>query len=48
MNIIGVDYSGARSDRQTWVAEGVLDGPMQLEGYRRVSRDELSNLLAGS
>ena len=48
MNIIGIDYSGARSDRQTWVAEGVLDGPMlRLEGCRRVSREELSNLLAG-
>ncbi len=46
MNIIGVDFSGAKSDRNTWVATAVLDNiTLRLDSSRPVSRDELAALL---
>lgn len=46
MNIIGVDFSGAKSDRNTWVATAVLDSTtLRLDSSRPVSRDELAALL---
>lgn len=46
MNIIGVDFSGAKSDRNTWVATAVLDSAtLRLDSSRSVSRDELAVLL---
>ena len=46
MNIIGVDFSGAKSDRNTWVAAAVLDSTtLRLNSSRSVSRDELAVLL---
>ena len=45
--IIGVDFSGARSDRNTWIARGRLDGngTLSLDSVRRIRRDELGDLL---
>ena len=46
MEILGVDFSGARSDNNTWVAEGRLDGQgLVLESCRPVSRTQLRCLL---
>ena len=46
MEILGVDFSGARPDNNTWVARGWLDGrELVLESCRPVSRTELSGLL---
>ena len=46
MEILGVDFSGARSDKNTWVAQGRLDGQeLVLESCRPVSRSQLSCLL---
>jgi hypothetical protein len=49
MKIIGVDFSGARADRNTWMARGVADGPMlTLAECQPISRAALSDLLAGA
>jgi hypothetical protein len=49
VNIIGVDFSGARSDQHTWLARGVIDGPaLVLHECRPVTRLELTQLLAGA
>ena len=47
MQIFGVDFSGARADRNTWLTQGVLrnDGSLVLEECRRVKRRELEDLL---
>ena len=45
--IIGVDFSGARSDSNTWIARGQLDGEgtLHLNSVQRICRDELGDLL---
>jgi hypothetical protein len=49
MNIIGVDFSGARSDQNTWMARGVADGPtLTLAECRPIYRAELTELLAAA
>ena len=49
MKIIGVDFSGAKSDRNTWVAEGVLDGDtLKLDECAPKTRAELTEFLAGT
>ena len=46
MRIIGVDYSGARSDRHTWISQGVLEGgQLVLESCGPISRRELTEAL---
>ena len=47
MQIFGVDFSGARADRNTWLTQGVLlnDGSLVLEECRPVKRRELEDLL---
>ena len=46
MRIIGVDYSGARSDRHTWISQGVLEGgQLILESCGPISRRELTEEL---
>lgn len=46
--IIGVDFSGARSDKNTWLARGRLDtdGSLMLESAQSIRRDDLYCLLA--
>lgn len=45
--IIGVDFSGARGDNNTWATSGNLDGrDLRLEACRRVTRAELTQSLA--
>ena len=46
-NIIGVDFSGARDDRNTWVARGRLGsvGRLLLDGAERARREEVFELL---
>ncbi len=47
MNIIGVDFSGAKSDRNTWVATAVLNSTtLRLDSSRPITRDELETLLS--
>lgn len=45
--IIGIDFSGAKSDRNTWVAYGHLkpDGALEFEGANVISRRDVANLL---
>ena len=45
--IIGIDFSGAKSDRNTWVAYGHLksDGALEFEGANMISRRDIANLL---
>ncbi len=46
MRIIGVDYSGARSDRHTWISRGVLEGgQLVLESCGPISRQKLTEEL---
>ena len=46
MEILGVDFSGARPDNNTWVARGRLDGnELVLDDCRPVSRSQLASLL---
>ena len=48
MEIIGVDFSGAKSDQHTWLARGFLDnGALELCDCRPISRAQLTGLLAG-
>ena len=48
MHIIGVDFSGAKSDRNTWLAQGHLDkdGLLRLNCCRSVQRADLTVILA--
>ena len=47
MKIFGVDFSGARSDQNTWLAQGVLDeAGLTLTFCRPVPRAELTQMLA--
>lgn len=47
--ILGVDFSGAKSDSATWVTRGCLrDGSLELESCAPVSRSELANLLSAA
>ena len=47
VQILGVDYSGARADNNTWVARGSLDGiGLKLEECSRITRAELAETLA--
>ena len=50
MQIFGVDFSGARADRNTWLTQGMLrnDGSLVLEECRRVKRRELEDLLSNT
>ena len=45
--IIGVDFSGARSDRNTWLTQGKLidDCALLLDGARPIRRADLYDLL---
>ncbi|MYC35087.1 MAG: DUF429 domain-containing protein [Chloroflexi bacterium] len=46
--IIGVDFSGARADKNTWAARGLLDtdGSLVLESVQSIRREDLYRLLA--
>ncbi|MCY3690436.1 MAG: DUF429 domain-containing protein [Chloroflexota bacterium] len=46
--IIGVDFSGARADKNTWAARGLLDsdGSLVLESVQSTRREDLYRLLA--
>ena len=47
MQILGVDFSGAQTDRNTWLARGSLrDDTLSLNSCRPVSRSELTDELA--
>ena len=48
ITIVGVDFSGARADKNTWVAQGRLDieGSLRLESAQSIRREELYRLLA--
>ena len=47
MQILGVDFSGAQTDRNTWLARGSLRGnTLSFNGCRPVSRAELADELA--
>ena len=47
--IMGVDFSGARADRNTWLTRGRLEGEnLKLEDCRPVSRYELTETLSSS
>ena len=49
MNILGVDFSGAQNDRNTWLAQGFLENTrLSLTSCACVSRDELAGILAES
>ena len=46
MQIFGVDYSGAKGDRNTWLSRGVLEpGRLVLESCGPISRQELTEVL---
>ena len=48
-NIIGVDFSGAKSDQNTWLAQGVWNGSeLVLSHCRSITRSDLTDLLANS
>ena len=46
-NIIGIDYSGAKDDNKTWVAQGRLtpQGALVFEGANMIRRKDVVNLL---
>ena len=46
--IIGVDFSGARAEKNTWFARGRLDtdGSLMLESAKSIRREDLYNLLS--
>ena len=49
VNILGVDFSGAAPDNNTWMAQGWLSGEgLELEACRRLSRGEVADILEGS
>ena len=46
--IIGVDFSGAKAENKTWIAQGILEaGALTLSYARSIKRDDLRKLLAG-
>ena len=46
MEIVGVDFSGAKTDDRTWVAQGTLEhGSLTLQDCRPVPRASLAELL---
>jgi len=46
LRIFGVDYSGARGDRNTWISRGVLeDSQLALESCGPIGRRELTEVL---
>ncbi len=48
VNVLGVDFSGAAPDNNTWVAQGWLsDAGLELGDCRRASRGELADILEG-
>ena len=48
MRIIGVDFSGAKADRNTWLARGELDdNVLAIESCARIHRAALTDKLAG-
>ena len=47
MQIMGVDFSGAREDRNTWITRGRLEGRcLRLNDCSRISRADLTETLA--
>ena len=49
IKILGVDFSGAAPDNNTWMAQGWLSSAgLELVDCRRVSREEVANTLEGS
>lgn len=47
ITILGVDFSGAKADRNTWVTQGVLSGGiLTLDSCQPLPRSELAGLLA--
>ena len=47
MELLGVDFSGAKTDNRTWMTRGFLDrGSLTLQDCRPVRRAELAQLLA--
>lgn len=49
VNVLGVDFSGAAHDNNTWMAQGWLnDGGLELVSCQRVSRGEVADTLEGS
>ena len=49
MRVFGVDFSGARADKNTWLTRGVLrGGALELESCAPVKRAELTSLLAST
>ena len=48
-NILGVDFSGAKADKNTWVTQGTLhDGVLEIESCRPTPRAELAALLGSA
>ena len=48
MEILGVDFSGAAPDNNTWVAAGTLvDGGLELRGCFPASRGQVAQMLTG-
>ena len=47
--IIGVDFSGAKAENKTWIAQGTLteDGVLTMDYARHITRADLCELLAG-
>ena len=46
--IIGVDFSGAKAENKTWIAQGILEaGALTLNAVYPITRDDLRKLLAG-
>jgi hypothetical protein len=47
LEILGVDFSGAQADNNTWLAQGLLEaGGLRLHSCRAVCRAELTEILA--
>ncbi len=47
--ILGVDFSGAKADKNTWVTRGVLnDGALMLDSCQSMPRVDLAKLLASA
>ncbi|MBC8281936.1 MAG: DUF429 domain-containing protein [Chloroflexi bacterium] len=45
--VLGVDYSGAKADKNTWATQGILnDGVLTLESCQATHRAELTSLLS--
>ncbi len=48
-SILGVDFSGAKADKNTWVTKGVIDrGVLEIESCQPTPRAELTVLLASA